>query len=84
MMIKSAFIVLISIVVILLVHFAFMYYYRYKFRKDLDIPNNGGTKMEKLFFKVFSKFKHEPLCLYVMIIEFIIYVGMVITMIKII
>lgn len=83
-MIRSIFIVLISIVVILLVHFAFMYYYRYKFRKDLDIPNNGGTKIEKLFFKVFSKFKHEPLCLYVMIIEFIIYVGMVITMIKII
>ena len=84
MMIKSAFIVLISVVVILLVHFAFMYYYRYKFRKDLDIPNNGGTKMEKLFFKVFSKFKHEPLCLYVMIIEFIIYVGMIITMLKLI
>ena len=83
-MIRSIFIVLISIVVILLVHFVFMYYYRYKFRKDLDIPNNGGTKMEKLFFKVFSKFKHEPLCLYVMIIEFIIYIGMVITMIKII
>lgn len=83
-MIRSIFIVLISIVVILLVHFVFMYYYRYKFRKDLDIPNNGGTKMEKLFFKVFSKFKHEPLCLYVMIIEFIIYVGMIITMLKLI
>lgn len=84
MIVKSAFIVLISIVVILLVHFVFMYYYRYKFRKDLDIPNNGGTKMEKLFFKVFSKFKHEPLCLYAMIIEFIIYVGMIITMLKLI
>lgn len=84
MMVKSAFIVLISIVVILLVHFAFMYYYRYKFRKDLDIPNNGGTKMEKLFFKVFSKFKHEPLCLYVILIEYIIYVGIIITMLKLI
>lgn len=83
-MIRSIFIVLISIIVILLIHFVFMYYYRYKFRKDLDIPNNGGTKMEKLFFKVFSKFKHEPLCLYVMIIEFIIYVGMIITMLKLI
>ena len=54
------------------------------FRKDLDISDNGNTKLERLLFKVFSKFKHEPLCLYVMIIEFIIYVGMVITMIKII
>lgn len=83
-MIRSIFIVLISIVVILLVHFVFMYYYRYKFRKDLDISDNGNTKLERLLFKVFSKFKHEPLCLYVMLIEFIIYVGMVITMIKII
>ena len=81
-MIRSIFIVLISIIVILLVHFVFMYYYRYKFRKDLDISDNGNTKLERLFFKVFSKFKHEPLCLYVMIIEFIIYVGMVINMIK--